>query len=130
MTGYHRRMFRNTNKNFHIFFKSRVSPNVLPRQNRITTKKFWNILNEGSMGRYGPTEHRWTIFKIFRPWPRPLPRPKCLKIAFFQLSCKLSSDGSPERYNSGEHICIIFNSFRHQQSYKQRNIWLKIAFSI
>ena len=104
-------------KMFTLSFKFRVSPNVFPRQNHITTKKFWNILNEGYMERYGPTEHRWTIFKNFRPWPRPLPRPKCLKIAFFQLSCKLSSNGSPERYNSGEHICIIFNCFRHQQSY-------------
>ena len=54
-------------KNLTFSFKSRVSPNVLPRQNRITTKKSWNILNEGSMERYGPTEHRWTIFKNFQP---------------------------------------------------------------
>ena len=93
-------------KIFTFSFKSRVSPNVSPRQNHITTNKLTNISNGGFMERYGPTEHCWTVFKYFRLWPRPWPHPK---------SCKSSSEGSLGWYNSGEHICIIFICFRHHQ---------------
>ena len=67
---------------------------------------YCRMLCAGSMNRYSPGEHSEIDFKNVRPRPRAWPRPKMLKIAFFQIQ-RTASYEVLERYGPGEHHEMI-----------------------